>query len=156
MLIEYEGKKIGMIHGAAIDWEKKQTGSGGIFIWDEDFWMTKAPISASILMTDMSTLYGLKETYIKVLSKNKNAISFNKLLGYKKISEDKQNGTEHYVLRQDHYQMRRNEIIKTLLPELNVAKIKITFDLKDEVDVFYYTRLVEIPNTMNVEVLIEE
>lgn len=155
MIIEYEGKKIGMINGAKIDWDKKTTGSGGIFIWDERFWMTKAPIAASILMTDMSTIFGLEKTFIKILKENKNAIVFNKSLGYELLLNQENNESQHYVLEQKKYILKRAKIVQTLLPEFTPYKITITFDLDDEVDHFYHKMIELKPQITNLKVLVK-
>ena len=153
MIIEYEGKKIGLINGAGIDWDKKTTASGGIFIWDESYWMTKAPISASILMTDMSSIYGLEKTYIKILKDNKNAIEFNKYLGYEILIDQKKSTNQHYVLQQNKYELRRKKIFKTLLPEFYLNKVNITFDLDDKVDFFYFKKSKRKTQTINQVVI---
>ncbi|MBL4605170.1 MAG: GNAT family N-acetyltransferase [Flavobacteriaceae bacterium] len=156
MLIEYEGKKIGMIHGAGIDWDKKSTASGGIFIWDESYWMTKVPTSAAILMTDMSTLLGLEKTFIKILKTNKNAILFNKSLGYEILTKEEETGGLHYVLDQTKYLVKRKKIIKNLLPEYCPVQLNIEFNANNNIDLFYYQNIDTKPQIANLEITLIE
>jgi len=48
-IIEVEGKKIGLIHGKNLDFEKR-TCEGGIFIWDENHIGGFGPSLASVIM----------------------------------------------------------------------------------------------------------
>lgn len=146
MLIETDGKKVGMIHGAGIDWEKKETANGGIFIWDQSQWATKVPLSASLLMTDMSSVLGLEQTYAKILKDNPNAIAFNKSLGYRLLPAQEENYAQHYVLQQSDYLQKRTQIRSKLVPEFSPFTITISpSDMSDPVNQFYMNRLDQIP-----------
>lgn len=105
-VIVSEGKKIGLINGAKIDWEKKETRSGGIFIWDEESLGTNAPLAASLLLTDTSLLLGLKHTYIKVLRDNPAAISYNRQLGYELLPGQDDAYNQEYVLTEENYRAK--------------------------------------------------
>jgi len=102
-LIAGEGKKVGLINGAQVDWEKKETGNGGIFIWEESSWNTLVPLSASLLLTDISFLIGLERIYVKVLRDNPKAIAFNKQLGYELLPGQEEIYNQGYVLREPAY-----------------------------------------------------
>jgi len=81
-IIEYAGKKIGLIHGKDNDFEKR-TSEGGIFIWDKQYIGTIVPALASIIMDDYTFLIqNFNATYAKVLKSNTAVIEYNKLMGY--------------------------------------------------------------------------
>ena|ERR1700722_10995356 len=81
-IIEYNGSKIGLIHGKNNDFEKRIS-EGGIFIWDKGYISTIVPALASIILDDYTFLIkNYKATYAKVLLENKSIIQYNKLMGY--------------------------------------------------------------------------
>ncbi|HET6992980.1 MAG TPA: hypothetical protein VFJ43_16730, partial [Bacteroidia bacterium] len=53
-IIVFRGIKIGLIYGAEINWEMNETMNGGIFIWDQKWMETPVPLSASLLLTEIS------------------------------------------------------------------------------------------------------
>jgi len=103
-------QKSGLINGSKVDWEKKETGSGGIFIWDENLWETPAPLAASLLLTDTSVALGLERTYIKVLRDNPNAIRYNLQLGYELLPGQEEAYNQEYVLHQKNYLEKTKKI----------------------------------------------
>ncbi|TND09667.1 MAG: GNAT family acetyltransferase [Bacteroidetes bacterium] len=114
-IIVHEGVKIGLISGADIHWEKKETRNGGIFIWEQEYWNTTIPLSASFLLTDISFILGLEKTFIRVLRDNTKAIAFNRQLGYRIVDEHDENYNQLYVLTQDHYEAKTAKLRETLL-----------------------------------------
>jgi RimJ/RimL family protein N-acetyltransferase len=102
-IIDFRGIKIGLIYGAGINWETKETLNGGIFIWDQKWMETPVPLSASLLLTEISFLLGLERTYIKVLRDNLRAIAFNKNLGYTLLPDQETILNQSYVLTKENY-----------------------------------------------------
>lgn len=102
-LIEVEGKFIGLINGRDIDWEKKITGSGGIFIWDESWWNTTIPVAAVMLFIETSYRLGLELNYVTVLRTNTHAISFNKSLGYELMPGQDNVENQQYILTEHSF-----------------------------------------------------
>ncbi|MCX6311098.1 MAG: GNAT family N-acetyltransferase [Bacteroidetes bacterium] len=102
-IIEYQGNKIGLIYGAGIDWQKKETQNGGIFIWEEKWLETQAPLAASLMLTEISFLLGLDRTYIKVLKENTRAVAFNYNLGYELLPDQDKVQNQKYVLTKESY-----------------------------------------------------
>jgi RimJ/RimL family protein N-acetyltransferase len=102
-LIHYDDKAIGLIYGADINWEKKETGNGGVFIWEEGAFETHAPLGASMLLTEVSFLLGMERTYIKVLSTNLRAIAYNQNLGYQILSQQEEVINQKYFLDKENY-----------------------------------------------------
>jgi RimJ/RimL family protein N-acetyltransferase len=81
-IIEYAGKKIGLIHGKNNDFDKRIS-EGGIFIWDKGYIRTIIPALASIILADYTFLVTrFNATYGKVLVSNKQTLEYNKLMGY--------------------------------------------------------------------------
>ena len=148
-VIEADGKKIGLINGSQIDWEKKETNSGGIFIWDESYRESITPISAALLLTDLSVILGLKRTHAKVLDENTNAANFNKLLGYQWVSDDSENGAKNYILETDEYILHREKLRQKLFRKVPSFVVKIVVEnADDDLTQFYLKRLKtsEFPN----------
>lgn len=102
-LIEHEHEFIGLVNGKDIDWERKITGSGGVFIWNESWWNTTIPVAAVLLFIDTSFLLGLERTYIRVLRTNHHAIRFNRSLGYVLLDGQEEVENQEYVLTHDAY-----------------------------------------------------
>jgi UDP-4-amino-4,6-dideoxy-N-acetyl-beta-L-altrosamine N-acetyltransferase len=102
-LIEFNGEQVGMIYGAQVDWEKKETGNGGIFIWEGKWMETPVPLASSLMLTETSFLLGLDRTYVKILKDNFRAISFNKNLGYEMLPGQEENYNQRYVLTKENY-----------------------------------------------------
>lgn len=114
-IVVYKGQKIGLIYGADIDWEKKETGNGGIFIWNESLLETHAPLAASMLLTEVSFLIGMERTYIKVLRDNQRAISYNENLGYEILTGQEDVINQKYVLTKENYYSKAARFRKTFV-----------------------------------------
>jgi RimJ/RimL family protein N-acetyltransferase len=144
-VIEVDDKFIGLINGAQIDWEKGETGSGGIFIWELNYWETAVPVSASLLLTDTSVLFGLDRSYVKILAENKKAIAFNKQLGYVLMPDQESEVNQLYVLEQARY-LEASAKLKLLISELKNDHMTVTVDNPDHpVSRFLVERIISIP-----------
>lgn len=105
-LIISGNQKVGMVYGAGIDWDKKETANGGIFIWDETIRGTQIPLAASLLLTDLSFLLGFERTYIKVLKTNSAAIAYDLNLGYTLLPGQENVLNQKYVLTEKNYLLK--------------------------------------------------
>src|SRR5690606_9764842 len=83
------GDKIGLISCKDSDIDSK-TAEGGIFIWDKRYWGTHYPVLASL--TTLQCVFELFESgnksVVTVLKTNKQALKYNKLLGYEIYEEN--------------------------------------------------------------------
>ena len=118
-IISVKGSKIGLINGSQINWNKKETGNGGIFIWEMDYLKTIIPLRASLLLTDMSLIMGLEKTYIKVMKSNLAAINYNLSLGYELLPNQENCDNQQYVLTKDNYFLKTKKIKSALLKNEN-------------------------------------
>ncbi|MDQ3110038.1 MAG: GNAT family N-acetyltransferase [Bacteroidota bacterium] len=114
-LINYKGELSGLIYGADINWEKKETGNGGIFIWKEELLETHAPLAASLLLTEVSFLLGMERTYIKVMRDNPRAISYNLNLGYEILPGQENVENQKYVLTKENYFLKAGRFRKSFV-----------------------------------------
>ena len=80
-IIEYKDKKIGLINGKNIDWEKN-TMETGIFFWDKDIYNTPVPILAILILAELGIIIGGLTAYARILKTNTRAIKYNKLIGF--------------------------------------------------------------------------
>ena len=142
-IIIHNQTKIGLIYGADINWDTLETGNGGVFIWDTNYWESETPALASILLTDTSILLGLKKTYVKVLKSNKKAIAFNKMLGYK-LCENQFENNQQYELEITNYQNKREKLLK-YFSSIQHKKSTIYFDKKNTIDSFYLNLIKQQP-----------
>jgi hypothetical protein len=100
-VIHFNNEKIGLINGKNIDLETK-TSEGGFFIWEQKYHQTLIPVITSIITLDYTFILNDFETnHIKVIKSNRQALQFNKLLGYKIIREDED--TFHLELTRERY-----------------------------------------------------
>ena len=143
-IIEFEGKKAGLIHGKNLNFEKR-TCEGGIFIWDEPLIGGFVPSLASVIMNDWTFyMINFKAVYAKVMLDNLNAISYNKLMGYwpcEPQNDDK--GVQWMILTKENYEKHMNTLrraIKDLTGDGEVLKLEdgdASDDLGKEIDLFY-------------------
>jgi RimJ/RimL family protein N-acetyltransferase len=97
-IIQHGGKKVGLIHGKNIDYDKR-TAEGGIFIWDEACHNNFVPISASLIMIDLTfNILALESTFAEVRASNVRSKHYNAALGYERHKEDTSIGKEVFVL----------------------------------------------------------
>lgn len=103
-----------MISGAEIDWNKLETGNGGLFIWDEEFHGTSVPLAASLLLTHLSFLIGFRRTYIKTLRDNTRAITYNTTFGYRLEPGQENERNQLYSLTREQFYASTKAFRKTL------------------------------------------
>ena len=109
-IIKYKGKKIGLISGEILSYEKK-IGTGGIFIWNPLFENSHIPVIASICLADMTFLIlKMKKTTAKVRMDNKVAIDYNLKLGYEIVQEIGEKGMLKMELTVEDYFNKANEL----------------------------------------------
>ena len=111
-LIEYRGRKTGLISTFDINWEA-MTAHGGIFMWDDTVTETPIPVYAVLAMLDFNfKVLGLQRMYIKVKSTNRKAIIYNKKLGYKLLPGQKGRQFQNYYLNKKNYTKSTNLLHK--------------------------------------------
>lgn len=113
-IIHHEGKKIGLIYGAQIDWDKMETGNGGIFIAEENYWHTLVPVACTFLLMDIGFILGLKHTYVKILRSNARAIQFNTQMGFELMPGQEHTENQNYVLSERSYTDKTKQLRKVL------------------------------------------
>lgn len=100
-IIEYQGKRIGLLNDKNMDW-KARTSESGLFLWDESFINTMVPALASLCLLEVGFYYlSWNTSYIKVLHDNPTAVKYVKSLGYV-LSENQENTDNqmYYLTRQ--------------------------------------------------------
>jgi RimJ/RimL family protein N-acetyltransferase len=83
-----DGKEVGLVNIKDLNPQKTE-GEGGIFIWDDDYQFGDASFRIICCLYDYAFINcGFIRTYVHVLEDNKNAIKFNKALGFQKITDN--------------------------------------------------------------------
>lgn len=86
-IIEYKGKKIGLINGKDIIWEEKSMETG-IFIWNKYYRKTHIPTLCTLIFAELGVaIWGLKPR-ATILRSNERALKYNKVLGFKVVEDD--------------------------------------------------------------------
>lgn len=86
-IIEYKGKKIGLLNGKDINWEDK-TMETGIFIWNKYYRKTHIPTLCTLIFAELGvSIWDLKPR-ATILKSNDRALKYNKMLGFKVIEDD--------------------------------------------------------------------
>lgn len=100
-IIEYEGKEVGCINLKNVDFQKGE-GEPGLFIYDNQCLGTDVPVRASLCLGYFAwDVLKLKSEYIHVLSDNKRAIRYNKLLGFKIAPGQENVYSQLYILTRE-------------------------------------------------------
>jgi len=143
-IIEVDDKKIGLIHGKNLDFEKR-TGEGGIFIWEKDYLGGLVPSLASVIMNDWTFyMINFKASYAKIMLDNPTAIAYNKLMGYQPCEpQNNDAGVQWMILTKESYEKHMKLLrkgIKELTGDSEILKLEdgdASDDLGKEIDLFY-------------------
>lgn len=129
-IIEYKGKKIGLINGKDIDWENK-TMETGIFIWNKYYRKTHIPTICTMIFAEFGVAMGGLTPTATILRNNERALKYNKMLGFKIIEDDPDKEYVRLSLEQDNM----GYIAKRLKAALNLLAgdepIKMHYDKED-------------------------
>lgn len=110
-LIYVKNQPIGVINCKEVD-EKARIGEGGIFIWDKDMRKTPYPVFASLILLDFifNELQFGEYSFIRVLQSNRQAIRYNKALGYQLVPWEKEQFHQGYVLHKSVYNRKAKRL----------------------------------------------
>jgi UDP-4-amino-4,6-dideoxy-N-acetyl-beta-L-altrosamine N-acetyltransferase len=143
-IIEVEDKKIGLIHGKNLDFEKR-TCEGGIFIWDEFYLGEFVSSLASVIMNDWTFyMINFNAIYAKIMLNNPTAISYNKLMGYQPCEpQNNDRGVQWMILTKASYEKHVKLLrkgIKKLTGDSDILRLEdgdASDDLGKETNLFY-------------------
>lgn len=108
-IIEVNKEPIGLINLSQIDYNKKE-GQVGLFIYNQNFWGTPAPVIASLMLLNFAFEYKkLNCVWAKVRKENISAQNYNKMLGFKKIETNLQQ------LRQQQYKNITRPLLQKII-----------------------------------------
>ncbi len=144
-IIKYDGKKCGLINGAQVDWDAGVTGSGGIFIWEDNVLESHVTTGASILLTRTSILMGLHSTYIKILRNNKKAIQYNHNLGYEILENQEDRVNQEYVLKYEKFEERTQQLREQLRNKFGETITIVADDPEHPVTRFLIKKALQAP-----------
>ncbi|MCF8308796.1 MAG: GNAT family N-acetyltransferase [Bacteroidales bacterium] len=112
-LIIYKGDKVGVINEKNIDRSGKGTSESGLFIANKNYYKTFVPLLASLTLIELNFyLLGGKESYIRTLRDNKEAIAYNKSLGYELCEGQENVENQLYVLTRENFEKKTRKIRK--------------------------------------------
>ena len=111
-VIEYEGKKIGLINSSKIEWDTVSS-EGGIFLWDEQYYETFVPVWASLCLLETSYfILGAGKSVIKTLRDNERAKKLNIHLGYELMAGQEDVYNQVYVMTASSFRLHAPKLIK--------------------------------------------
>lgn len=103
-IIEFEGKKVGMINAKNFSYENG-FGEGGIFIWDADYINSFAAVFSTLCLLNF-VFFKVKlceYSHARILRDNDRAIHYNMLIGYKLAPGQEHIINQLYVLNLEDY-----------------------------------------------------
>jgi UDP-4-amino-4,6-dideoxy-N-acetyl-beta-L-altrosamine N-acetyltransferase len=132
-IIEYEGKKIGLINSSHIEWDTVSS-EGGIFLWDEQYYETFVPVWASLCLLETTYfVLGAGKSTIKTLKDNERAKKLNIHLGYELQPGQEDVYNQIYLLTRESFTRHAHKLIKAakLLAGNEPGAHTMNFDLVD-------------------------
>ena len=149
-ILEYNNKKIGMVHGTM---KPDQADSeGGMFIYEQEYQNSFVPVLVSLITGDMGFyLLGSTVSHIRILKHNHRSISHNKQLGYKLCTDQENEENQLYELTITSYEKHSKKIRKALSTTVQPpGKIILTFT-KNEPGLPAQNKLIELYNNLPIE-----
>jgi UDP-4-amino-4,6-dideoxy-N-acetyl-beta-L-altrosamine N-acetyltransferase len=129
-IIEYKGKKIGLINGKDIDWEKHSMETG-VFFWDQDIYNTPVPILAVLILGELGVIIGGLTAYARILKSNTRAIRYNKLIGFELCEGQEEVENQLYVMSRENYKKKAEKLLKAYQSVTGKSRIHLNLELKD-------------------------
>jgi UDP-4-amino-4,6-dideoxy-N-acetyl-beta-L-altrosamine N-acetyltransferase len=133
-IIEFEGKKVGLINAKNYD-PNTGFGEGGIFIWDKDYINSfAAPFSSLCMLNFMLLKVSFsRKSRVRILRNNERAIQYNKLLGYRLLPGQEEVENQLYELDVEDYLIHGAKLNKVaaILSD-NESELRYTGEVSEE------------------------
>lgn len=109
-IIEYKGRKIGLINDKNMDWEAR-TSESGLFFWDQEYIDTFFPILASLVLLDVGFYYlNWNKSFIHVMQDNPKAIEYVHQIGYKLCEDQEGKPNQLYFLTKENFEKKGRKL----------------------------------------------
>lgn len=110
-IIEFEGKKVGLINAKNFSYENG-FGEGGIFIWDENYINSFAAVFSTLALLNFVffKIKLCKLSQARILHDNDRAKHYNQLIGYKLAADQEKVFNQLYTLSLDDYLKNGNKL----------------------------------------------
>ncbi|MDD2965053.1 MAG: GNAT family N-acetyltransferase [Bacteroidales bacterium] len=113
-LVEYKGKKVGVINVKNIDWENFDC-EGGIFFPDPKTHQTPLPAIVSYITTELLfTAFNWKVVKAHVLRENKSVQAFVKMLGYEKLPNQEHVNNQAFQITHESFMKKAPRLRKAV------------------------------------------
>jgi RimJ/RimL family protein N-acetyltransferase len=129
-IIEYEFKKVGLINGKDIDWDKKIM-EVGIFLWEESLYNTPLPALATLVFSELGVRLGNLSATAHILRDNHRAIRYNKELGFELCEGQEGIENQKYLLTKDNYLKKAKRLRKAFFMLINRDPLTLLMEKED-------------------------
>lgn len=129
-IIEYKGKKIGLINGKDIDW-KDMSMETGIFIWHKYYRKSHVPTLCSMIFADIGVSVWKLKPRATILKGNEKALKYNKMLGFKVIEDDPDKEYVKLTLEKESLGLIAKKLRVAINLMIGDADVKIEFEKHD-------------------------
>lgn len=130
LIVEYKGKKIGLINGKDIDWENR-TMESGIFIWDSYYRKTHIPTIVTLMFAELGVAAWQINPRATILKNNERALKYNKILGFKIVEDNPDKDYVRMSLDQESMGYVAKKIKAALKLLVGDEPIKLVFEKED-------------------------
>ena len=126
-IIEFEGKKVGLINSKNYNPEEG-FGEGGIFIWDNDYINSLVAVYSTLCLLNFVffTLKLCQTSKARILRTNQRAIHYNQLIGYKLLPGQDDIENQLYQLTLEDY-IKHGTKLNKAASILNEADITLKY-----------------------------
>jgi RimJ/RimL family protein N-acetyltransferase len=129
-IIEYEYKKVGLINGKDIDWNKRIM-EVGIFLWEESLYNTPLPALATLVFSELGVRLGNLSATAHILRDNHRAIRYNKELGFELCEGQESAENQKYILTKENYLKKAKRLRKAFLTLINREPLTLLMEKED-------------------------
>ena len=115
-IVEYKGRKVGLVNIKDIDWDAR-SGEAGVFMMERDLSAALIPMAGALSMSELVVdVFGFKRLYAKVRKDNKTMQKLNGMFGYKKMEDEANKDKEYdmFYITPDTYNKYSRKWIKLI------------------------------------------
>lgn len=132
-VIQVQNNPVGLINISSIDWENK-TAYTGLFMYDEHFYGSEVPVSASLAMLDVFfLLLDIQLVYAKVKGDNKVAHRYNTSLGFTRTKKIELGKGYEYILHKEVY-LLKSKMVRNAAVHLKGNATDVVLSATDAVE----------------------